>query len=216
MLPTVDEDKGEAARTRRSDSILALIAAIATLAFAWSGYQSAEWVRERFQRSDEAASPSEDAIRIATEAGQLEARDTILFVEWLITLDADDPETARTVFQLFRPQVQEYLRTTSVDGAGKPDVPPFDSGLYDVAELRSQAAGLDAEARGQSRKSRGASENAARYGALGVLFAGVLAAIGIATRFHERRVRLSLSAVAACLTALGLVLLATSPVSFSI
>ena len=55
----------------------------------------------------------------------------------------------------------------------------------------------------------------ARYGALGVLFAGILAAVGIATRFEERPVRLSLMLVATSLSLLGLALLVASPVSFS-
>jgi hypothetical protein len=46
MVPT-DDDR-ERSRTRRSDSILALLAALATLGFAWSGFESAQWVRERF------------------------------------------------------------------------------------------------------------------------------------------------------------------------
>ncbi|MDX2379509.1 MAG: hypothetical protein QNM02_07095 [Acidimicrobiia bacterium] len=103
MLPTAEDARVEAARTRRSESVLALIAAVATLAYAWSGYQSAEWVRERFHRSDSAAALSEDALKISAEADRLEERDTILFVEWIVALEATDDATAKVVFDLFRP-----------------------------------------------------------------------------------------------------------------
>jgi hypothetical protein len=215
VLPTTDEDNAQQARTRRSDSMLALLAALATLAFAWSGYQSAEWVRDRFHHSDDAASLSEQAVKVSAEADRLEERDTILFVEWLIALDAGQPETAHTVFQLFRPQLQSYLTDAPADAEGKPEVPPFDSARYDVAQMHAEANDLEATARAESRKSRSASENGARYGALGVLFAGVLAVVGIATRFVERRVRLGLIVLATSLIVLGLALLVASPVSFS-
>jgi hypothetical protein len=215
MLPIADSDL-ESARTRRSDTLLALLAAVATLAFAWSGFQSAEWVRERFQRSDAAAAMSEDALKISAEADRLEERDTILFVEWLLALDSTDVATAEVVFELFRPQIQDYLRTVTLDENGAPEVPPFESPQYDVTEMRAEAAELEGGARAENALSRTASENGARYGALGVMFAAVLASVGIATRFSERRVRMGLTAVAGLLCAVGLVYLAFSPLSFSI
>ena len=215
VMPSADSDL-ESARTRRSDTLLALLAALATLAFAWSGFQSAEWVRERFQRSDTAAAMSEDALKISAEADRLEERDRILFVEWLLALDAADAATAEVVFELFRPQIQNYLRSVTLDEKGAPNVPPFDSPQYDVTQMRSEAAEFEGGARTENALSRTASEYGARYGALGVIFAAVLAGVGIATRFSERRVRLGLTAVVGVLCVVGLVLLVFSPLSVSI
>ena len=50
---------------RRSDAALAILASLSMLAFAWSGFQSAEWVRERFLRSDDAAAASEQSLKLA-------------------------------------------------------------------------------------------------------------------------------------------------------
>jgi hypothetical protein len=103
------------------------MARLATIAFAWSGYESAEWVRERFQHSDDIASLSEDALKLAAEADRLEERDTILFVEWLIAVDSGDRATVEAVFKLLRPPVQNYILSAELDDSGVLMVPPFDS-----------------------------------------------------------------------------------------
>jgi hypothetical protein len=190
------------------------MAALATIAFAWSGYESAEWVRERFQHSDDIASLSEDALKLAAEADRLEERDTILFVEWLIAVDSGDRATVEAVFKLLRPPVQNYILSAELDDSGVPTVPPFDSENYDVVELRAEAEALETAAREANKNSDRASEIGARYGALGVLFAAVLAAVGIATRF-EGRTRLGLALVALCLCSIGLVFMLFSPVRLS-
>lgn len=189
------------------------VAAVAMIAFAWSGFQSAEWVRERFLRSDLAASLSEDALEISAEADRLEERDVILYVEWLVARDTGALETAEDVFLLFRPEMQQQLLETEIDRAGVPVVPPFDDPDYDVVKMRSQARDLESESRDQNAKSRDASRNAARYGGLGVMFAAVLAAVGISGQFHHKRSRRILSSLAGGLLLVGLLYMAFSPIS---
>jgi hypothetical protein len=79
MLPIV-ERSGNISTRSRGDVALALTAAISTLAFAWSGCESIEWVRDRFLLSDQAAAASQHSLELAAEADRLEERDTILFV----------------------------------------------------------------------------------------------------------------------------------------
>lgn len=218
MLPTTDGDPVPADPghdERRNDALLAIIAATATICFAWSGYQSAEWVRERFLLSDESAALSEQALEVSAEADRLEERDAILYVEWLIAVDAGDEDTAATIFSVFRPEAQAYFTTAPTAENGLPAAPTFDDPAYDVNEMRRQDAELDAESRQLSAESREASQSGARYGGLGLLFAGVLAIAGIASRFEQGRSRASMTAVAVALLLLGLSGLIISPLSFS-
>ena len=139
--------------------------------------------------------------------------DVILYVEWLVARDTGALETAEDVFPLFRPEMQQQLLETEIDRAGVPVVPPFDDPDYDVVKMRSQARDLESESRDQNAKSRDASRNAARYGGLGVMFAAVLAAVGISGQFHHKRSRRILSSLAGGLLLVGLLYMAFSPIS---
>ena len=207
-------DENETSR-RRSDAALAILASLSMLAFAWSGFQSAEWVRERFLRSDDASAASQQALELAAEADRLEERDTILFVEWLVAVDAGKQETADIVFNLFRPPVQEYIVTAEVDDRGIPVESLLDSIEYDVVELRSESAESDREAQEQSAASREASKIGARYGGLGLLFAAVLASTGVASRFESSRVRRPILITSGALMMIGLLLMIVTPLSIS-
>jgi hypothetical protein len=116
---------------------------------------------------------------------------------------------------LFRPQLQQQLLETDLGSDGTPLVPPFDDPSYDVDDMRSQANDLETESREQNGKSRDASRNAARYGGLGVMFAAVLAAVGITGRLHGKHSRRILSSLAGGLLVIGLLYLTFSPVAVS-
>ena len=209
VLPITEPSHDVAARDR-GDTVLALIAAVSMLAFAWAGFQSAEWIRERFLLSDRAAVASEQSLKLAAEADRFEERDTNLFVEWLIANDAGNPQTAEIVFDLFRSPLKEFVRTVDVDEQGLPTESIYESVEYDVLDLREQSPALDRESNEQSSASRKASGIAARYGGLGILFAAALASSGVATRFGLR-VRRPLIIVTAGLLTVGLVAMAITP-----
>ena len=207
-------DENETSR-RRSDAALAILASLSMLAFAWAGFQSAEWVRERFLRSDDASAASQQALELAAEADRLEERDTILFVEWLVAVDAGKEETADIVFNLFRPPVQEYINNAEVDDRGLPVESLLESTDYDVFDLRAKSAELVREAQERSAASREASKIGARYGGLGLLFAAVLASIGVATRFESSRVRRPILVTSGALMMIGLIMMLATPLSIS-
>lgn len=215
MMPATEDPDHEESRTRRTDTILAVTAALAMVAFAWVGFQSAEWVRARFLRSDEAATLSESALELSAEADRLEERDTLLYVEWRLALESADDETADVIFGLIRPPLQTYLREAPVDAAGLPLAPPFDDPNYDVVIKRDAAAALDTEAREQKLRSREASRNGALYGGLGVMFAAAVAAVGIASRFNDVWIRRGLTITAVALLVSGLGVMVLSPLSLT-
>jgi hypothetical protein len=215
MMPAPKDPDHEERRTRRTDTILAVTAALAMVAFAWAGFQSAEWVRARFLRSDEAATLGESALELSAGADRLEERDTLLYVEWRLALESADDETADVIFGLIRPPLQKYLREAPVDDAGLPLAPPFDDPNYDVVIKRDAAADLDTEARQQKLQSREASRNGALYGGPGVMFAAALAAVGIASRFNDIWIRRGLTVIAVALLVSGLGVMVLSPLSLT-
>jgi hypothetical protein len=215
VLPTSQDVEPAPLRGGRREGLMTAFAAVAMIAFAWSGFQSSEWVRARFLRSDVASVLSEDALEISAEADRLEERDIILYVEWLVAVDTEAFETAEDVFLLFRPEVQQHVLEAGFGPDKTPPVPPFDDPSYDAFEMRSQANDLETESREQNIKSRDASRNAARYGGLGVMFAAVLAAVGIAGRFNGKKSRRTLFSLAAGVLVIGLLYLAFSPVNVS-
>lgn len=215
MMPTTTKTPAPRKASRRSDMALAVLAAAAMVAFAWSGFQSAEWVRERFLRSDDAASLSEESLELSAEADRIEEKDAMLYVEWRVALDGGDLDTAAVIFDLFRPELQAYVGEVPVDDQGLPVAPPFDDPGYDAEVARVEALDLDAESDEQAEKSRAASENGARYGGLGLVFASVLATVGIASRFDDVWIRRGLTVLAGILFALGGTYLVLSPLSYT-
>lgn len=215
MLPTEDSLPAPAKLRRRSDTILAVRAAMATMAFAWSGFQSAEWVRKRFLLSGDAAALSEESLELSAEADRVEQRDSVFYVEWRLALQAGDREIAEVIDGLFREPLQRWVEAAPVAADGQPRVPPFDDPGYDANESRATAREMDAESDALDIESREASKAGARYGGIGVLFAAVLAAVGVGSRFDDPRTRRVLIVLAGALFVAGMVFLAFSPVSFS-
>lgn len=195
----------------RSELMLALLAGVAMVAFAWAGFQSSQWVRERFLRSDDAAALSEEALELAAEADRAEERDTLLYVEWRLAIEEGDQEVADRVFDLFRDDFQGYLEAADRDARGVPLTDPRDDPAYDVVADRAAAAELDREAVAATSASRDASGNGARFGVLGLVFAAVLAAVGIASRLELTRTRNGLAWVSGTLLAVGVVVMVGLP-----
>ena len=214
MLPHQEEDPVALRRHRRGDVALAVLAAIATIGFAWTGFQSTAWLRHRFSEADKVAALNEEALAASTRADSVQERDTILYVEWLEAREADDETSAAVLFELFREPVQDYVETAEPVVGGVPLVPPFDAEGYDVAEKRQEARELAAAADRHLEETERATELAARYGGIGVIFAAVLASTGVATRFVGVWIRRSFIIVGGVLATTAILLLVFTPVEF--
>ena len=205
------DDEAAAARQDRHELVQAFIAGTAMLAFAWAGFQSALWVRERFLLSDEAASLSEQAFELSSEADRSEERDALLYVEWQLALDRGEEDVARGIFGLFRDPFQDYLERVERDDRGIPVVDPRDDPSYDVFGSRQAATNLDDQASAVTTRSREASRTGARFGVLSLVFAAVLAVVGIAGRLELPGIRRGLTLASASLLVVGVVVLVALP-----
>jgi hypothetical protein len=195
----------------RSELALAVLAGIAMLAFAWAGFQSSLWVRERFLLSDEAAAVSQDALELGAEADRAEEQDSLLYIEWRLALRAGNQDVADGVFDLFRPEFQEYIRRADVDDRGIPSTDPRDDPSYDVVGKRADSTQLEREAASLAAQSRLASRTGARFGVLNLMFAAVLAVAGIASRLDLPRTRMGLTMISGVLLLVGVVVMVSLP-----
>jgi hypothetical protein len=209
-----NERAGLTQLARRTDFLLAVLAAIAAIGFAWTGYQSASWVRERFDIADSASHANEQAIGLSSEADRIEERDTLLYAEWLAALESGDNEIADRVFELFRPEVREYVDRAGADDGQPPTASLFDIETYSANQRRLEAQALRIESRVLTQEAADASSAAARYSGIGVTFTAVLAATGIAIRFENPRLRRVFIVVSSVLMLGAVVLSVTTSIRF--
>jgi len=192
----------------------ALLIAIASLALAWAGFQGSEWSRVRLDGSDQVEALREESAQLQAAADRLEQQDTVLYVQWLSAVEAADQATAERLFELFRPELQNYVQAAPADEDGVPLVAPFDDPDYEAGAIRAGAEQVAADQKEAEQERTAASQNVARYGGMGVLFAVGLVVTGIATRFGDpdrRRLRF----LALGLIGIGLVYMLWAPLSFS-
>jgi hypothetical protein len=199
---------------RRTDVVLALLAAVATIGFAWCGYQSSSWVRARFERADAASDLGADAIGVASEADRIEQVDTLLYAQWVTAAESGDTELAASLVDLFRPEIREFLDEAGAAVDEPPPVDPFDSEDYSATKRRRDARDLDLRARALTRDAADASAAAARYSGIAVTFTAVLAATGIAIRFQNVRLRRGFVVITSILSAIAIALTVISPIRF--
>ena len=86
------------------------IAAVTTVATAWSGYQAARWSGEQSQHYARASGTRVKAQQAATRAGQLRIDDLLYFNEWLDARRAGDRQLAEIYRRRFRPEFVPAFR----------------------------------------------------------------------------------------------------------
>ena len=201
---------------RRAEIIAGVLLATATVFAAWTGFQNAQWVRERFDLSDRASSIEVEASELSIAADLDERWDQSVFVDWATALIEDRPAEAIAYELLFRdntrPLLQAWQRSYARDPQGALEVGPFSTGVYDVDRRRQRAATKRDAARALSRDSRAASQNAADYALLMVFFAGALTFVGLTALFRERRVRWLTLGLASLSVSTGVLLIVQLPV----
>lgn len=198
---------------RRATRSHVVLVALASLALAWAGFQASEWARERLDASDESAALREESNQLSARADRLEQQDTVLYVQYVLAVEAGQQEESAELFDLLRPELQAYVRSAPTDDNGVPLSPPFDSPGYDAQVIRQESERVRGDRQEVDGRGAEASRNVARYGAMGVFFAVSLVVAGIASRFEDPY-RWVLHVLARTLLAIGLVFLVLTPMSF--
>ena len=168
-----------------------LILATATLATAWSGYQSARWGGVQAADYSRAGATRVESSRASSIAGQQMQIDIGLFTNWINAYASDNQELTDFYRARFRsefiPAFEAWLLT---DPKNNPDAPksPFAMPEYSLAK-NQEADALEKKAGGYFDAAESANEIADRYVLDTVILASVLFMAGLASQVKAFRVK---------------------------
>jgi len=205
-------------RRDRVELVATVLLAVATVATAWSGYQSTRWNGEQ---SKAAARANALRIESAKAAGLANAQtiiDVSTFTQWVNAYAQAQAELADFYFKRFRkefrPAVKAWVATRPLQNSDAP-LTPFAMPQY-KPEARTEADRLEAEAELYAAQARRNLQRASNYVLGVVLFASALFFAGMSTKLTSPRLRLAMLCIG-CAVFLGTALwITTSPVSLSV
>lgn len=192
----------------------ALLLAAATVATAYSAYESTRWSGEQSTKFTQAGASRTESAKAQSNGSSFVTIDASLFTEWVAAVNADDKRLQevyedRFFRDEFKPAFEEWVKTDPVNNP-KSEATPFTLDSYQPAEL-VRADELAAEAEENFELGREANQTSDNYVLSTIFFAAVLFFAGIATKFSsDRIVALSLG-VGTAVFGLGLVRLLTLP-----
>jgi len=191
----------------------ALLLALATVAIAWSGYQSARWSGLQAEEYARATSTRADQNRLSTLAGQQRLQDLLNFNRWLEVSTDQNQQLADLYVRRFRPEFVPAFNAWlaqdpihNVKAVASPLLmPEYRLGDFDKADHLEEVAGEHFE------KAKEATEHADRYILITVFLAAVLFFAGISLRFRVATLRIAGLGFGAAFLLLGVVQLALLP-----
>jgi hypothetical protein len=190
------------------------VLASASLAAAWSGYQSARWDGVQAASYNQASAHRVESARSSTYGHQLAIVDIITFTSYMDAYIKGDTELADFYMNRFRagfrPAFDAWMAT---DPLNNPDAPPspFAMPEYVVPELQ-EADRLEAEASVLFQKGQDANQTSDDYVLNTVFLATVLFFAAIAPRVGWVPARVTLITVACLMLAVGLYNVSTYPI----
>ena len=208
----------DAGRNRRLELVATALLAFATLATAWSGYQSSRWhgrQADAFARANAARVESTRASGLANRNAQI---DVATFMQW-VDAYALGETTLRDFYRKrfraeFKPAVNAWVATRPLRNADAP-LTPFAMPEYSL-EAAADAERLEAEAAAFSEVARRNIQRADNYTLCVVLFAATLFFAGISTRLETPTARIAILGLGCFVFLATVVWIATFPVSIDV
>lgn len=198
-----------------AEVIATIVLAIATLATAWSGYQSARWGGLQSTSYSQAGALRTESTRASTQGGQLIQVDIGMFANWINAFAAEDQRLADFYQQRFRDEFQPAFNAwLEMDPATNPDAPPtpFDMPEYRVSKIE-ESAQLQKDAEGKFAEGNAANQTSDDYILNTVILASVLFLGGIASKFKAMAARWVIIVLSLIILAIGLFNIFTYPVN---
>jgi hypothetical protein len=198
--------------------VATVLLAVATVATAWSGYQSTRWNGEQAKAAARTNALRIDSTKAASLANSQTEIDVATFTQWVNAYAQQQTELADFYFKRFRkefrPAVDAWTATKPLEN---PDAPltPFAMPQYKVA-ARAEADRLDAAAEVSAAQGRRNIQRASNYVLGVVLFASSLFFAGMSTKLTSPRLRLVLLCVGCAVFVGTAIWIATSPVSIAV
>lgn len=189
-----------------AEILATIILAFATLATAWSGYQSALWDGDQAAYYTQASALRLESARASDDAGQLTQVDIGLFTNWVNAyVEKNQPLTNfyQQKFRAeFRPAFEAWLATKPLEN---PDAPPSPFAMPEyVVSRKIEGQQLQDEAEAAFRTGEEANDISDRYVLNTVILASVLFLAGLATQVKSFSMRLVVVTLALLILAFGL------------
>ena len=200
---------------RRIELSSAALMAVATIATAWCGYQSARWNGER---ADHAALASMAGVRTAkftNLVGQKISFHAQLFAQWASAISAKNTALADFLLQRF----PEPLKTATTawqatNPLTNPEAPPTPLSMPEYALTETTEAALSEEtALKEYDLANRADDMADRYLIFTIIYASVLFFAGISGKFGWQALDVTMLVVAGLALLIGLLIMFTIPVA---
>ena len=207
-----------AAGRDRVELLATVLLAVATVATAWSGYQSTRWNGEQAKAGGRANALRIESAKAAGLANAQTEIDVATFTQWINAYTEEEDQLADFYFQRFRPEfkpaVDAWVATRPLKSPEAPPT-PFAMPEYTLA-ARATADRLDAQAEVFAAQVRLDIQRASNYVLGVVLFASALFFAGLSTKLTAPRLRVAMLGVGTAVFLLTAIWIATSPISISV
>jgi hypothetical protein len=206
------------ARGGRLELLATVLLSVATVATAWSGYQSTRWNGEGSKATARATGLRIDSAKSADLANAQSGIDVATFTQWANAYAQKQTELADFYFKRFRkefrPAVVAWVATRPLKNPGAP-LTPFAMPQYRLA-ARADSEQAAARAELYAAQSRRNIQRASNYVLAVVLFASALFFAGMSTKLTVPRLRAAMLVLGFVLFAGTALWIALSPVTVSV
>jgi hypothetical protein len=195
------------------DLLSAAVMAAATVATAYSAYQSSLWNGEQNAHKSRSTAALVRAGKLSNLALQRTAVHVNLFVHWLSALNRDDRRTADFLFARFpeplRTAAEAWRATMPFDNPEAP-ASPFDMPQY-VLQERSEADRWEQTAQDESAAADSTGAMSNRYLLFTIIYASVLFLAGISGKFKWPAIDLTVLVLGAVTLLAGVAIMIALP-----
>jgi hypothetical protein len=214
----VTDDARDGRSDRRFELVATVLLAMAAVATAWAGYQSARWHGEQALAQSASIAARVESARTANVANRQTQIDLALFTQWVDAYARDETELATFYRKRFRPEFSPAFEAwVATRPRTNPRAPlsPFAMPQYKLAATAT-ADRLEVRAAAFSRQVGRFIGRADDYALAVVLFAASLFFAGISTRLHTSAARMVVLGLGYVIFVGSVVWIATFPVSLSV
>jgi hypothetical protein len=199
------------------DVAAAVLLSLATVATAWSAYQSRQWTGEQSQGYSHATAKRIAVNRSSALANRQVEIDVATFIQWIDATEQNRAALAdfyRARFRdEFKPAFAAWLATKPLTNPNAPKT-PFEMPQYRL-QASAEADALDESAAADSARAASANERANNYMLAVVLFASSLFFAGMSTKLRTRSARWALLGLGSVLFLGTVTWLATLPIQLT-
>jgi hypothetical protein len=195
-----------------------VLLALATVATAWSGYQSTRWNGEQAKAAARASALRIESASAGGFANSETEIDVATFTQWVNAYAQKQTALADFYFKRFRkefrPAVDAWVSTRPLKNPSAP-LTPFAMPQYRLA-ARAESDRLGAQAEVFTAQARRDIQRASNYVLGAVLFASALFFAGMSTKLTSSRLRVAMLSIGGAVFLCTLVWIATSPITVAV